>query len=323
MKRSRAANNKILALVGYISFAFVAFGFSYVFLSSYKLGDQVFYRDLYSALETASIYEIFVLQSFYTGSSEPVYGLLTWFGASLRIDKDIYFSLLNCLFCLILLRLLLRNNSTKLYTTLVFLNFYIFVLFGPAERLKVAFLLMLFAIAMARIHWKFLFLSIAILSHFQLLILLVAGAAGFFSGFTSRQSVDLRKGVTFVAGLLMLTVFFWWFYLNYSGAIYEKINSYSNEKGILAISDIFILSTISLLIFRGKVQVISALAVTAVAAAFVGPERINMLAFFIFSAFAVGEKKTSHPIVLAIMFYFAIKGIYFAVDVFVYGTGFR
>lgn len=79
---------------------------SYLYLSAYRFGDQVYYRDLYLNLADAPVGDILLLQSFYTGSGEPLFGLIAWVGAKLSIEKDVYFSVLNALFGLALLRFL-------------------------------------------------------------------------------------------------------------------------------------------------------------------------------------------------------------------------
>ena len=79
---------------------------------------------------------------------------------------------------------------------------------------------------------------------------------------------------------------------------------------------------ISAVVLRQKIEILLILTATAVAAMVLGPERINMVAFFLFSYFVVKQRKTGHPAILMLMTYFAIKGILFVADVFENGTGY-
>ena len=75
-------------------------------------------------------------------------------------------------------------------------------------------------------------------------------------------------------------------------------------------------------IFPKKSELLAVLVFTAFAASLVGSERINMIAFFLFSYYVIAWRKTSNLFVLLLMVYFAIKGVFFVIDVFTYGTGF-
>lgn len=308
--------------IAYLFFLTVAFAFSFVFSSAYRLGDQVFYRDLYSNLAAAGINEIPYLQLFYTGSSEPLYGLIAWVGAQLSIDKEVYFSGINSLFCLVLLHLLRKNSATVLYVVLVFLNFYLFVLLGPAERLKTALLFTIMGAMVASRQARYGLLIAAFLCHFQTFILIGSRIAGLASRISVGHFLKKKTASLIFVGGPALFILSAWFVSRFSDALISKFESYRGEHGVSSIFDIAILMLISLIILKRKFEALLTLSATGVAASLLGAERINMIAFMLFSYFAVSERRTGHPIVIAIMIYFAIKGLIFAGSVFMYGTGF-
>ena len=305
-----------------LSFLVSIFGFSYLFSGAYQLGDQVFYRALYAELEHASIEDVSSLQLFYTGSSEPIYGLLAWVGSRLSIEKDIYFSVINSLFCLTLLKVLLRNLVEKLYIALSFLNFYLFVLIGPAERLKVAFFFVLLAMVVPKIITRVSLLAAALLSHFQIIIVIGSWLASLTSRMLSGNIIQKIKLIKFLLGGAALSISCAWFFSAFSSELGSKFEAYHANHGIASIFSISLLAAIAIVILKKRLEVLLSLFATGVAASFVGSERVNMIAFFLFSFFVIKERRAGHPLVIALMVYFAVKGVIFVTKVFLLGTGF-
>jgi len=299
-----------------------AFWFSYLFSGAYQLGDQVFYRELYSSLADASIDEISANQVFYTGSSEPVYGMVAWFGARLGIDKDVYFSIFNALFCDFLLLLLLRSSAKKLFIILTFSNFYLFVLLAPAERLKMAFLIVLLGLLFKGLKSRLALLGTSFLCHFQMLLLFGAWAFSLVPQIANARWFNKKNIARWLTFSIVFAVIFSWFYSTFAEVLFAKFESYHSGYKLESAFNIIILMALTPLIFRKKWPPLFALLLTAVTAGVVGPERVNMIGFFLFAYFAVGERKTGHSLVVILMLYFAVKGLIFMSDVFRFGTGF-
>lgn len=296
------------------------FFFSLIFSRAYLYGDQIYYRELYESLASASIYEIRQLQLILTGSAEPLYGLVAWLGAQVMADKDVFFSIINTFFGLLLLRLLLKNSASAPFIVLLFLNYYVFVLFGPAERLKVSFMFLLFAISRDRLSSKLLFVCAAIFSHFQSTILLSAhyvGRLGFF-----KLTKRFRVRAIFV-GVLVISVVIYFLATAFLAVLLEKVRIYGSARGIESLSQLAFLCVICFVVLkRRRKEVIQSNLSLSVAVMILGPDRVNMIAVVLFVYAVIIEQKTRHPIVLGLMGYFAVKGIIFVLAVFQKGTGY-
>lgn len=307
----------------FYTFFLIVFGsFSYLYLSAYRFGDQFFYQNFYLNLTYAPVGDILFLQSFYTGSSEPLFGLIAWVGAKLSIEKNIYFSMLNAAFGVSLLLFLKNNAASTLYIILAFLNYYIFVMLGPAERLKVAFLFLLIAINFNSRPVIYVFMLCALLSHFQMGILLLSTLVGTLSKIQLSAPLLKKKLIRILPVALSASIIGFLLLFLFWPMLLSKIQFYHNESGLLAIAKISLLMMCALAILKQKIQILLILAATMVFASVLGAERINMIAFFIFSFFVIKQQKTDHLLILLMMSYFAVKGLYFVGNVYVYGTGY-
>jgi hypothetical protein len=315
-------NNSKLLILFYLIFSVAVFAFSLLFSEAYQLGDQIFYRQFYAALAHSSIEDVSPLQLIYTGSGEPLYGLIAWIGAKLSISKDVYFSIINSILCLVTLIFLLRNTAAPIYIFLIFANYYLFVLFGPAERLKVAFLFTTIAAATTSKNVKYAALSSALLCHFQTFILLGSRVFGLISMMHIRHLKKKKIIVSIAIGGIASIILVEWFFWRFSSLIFEKLEAYRSNHGAASISNILILMVLSIFILKRRFDALLTLSACSIAAIIVGPERVNMIAFTLFSYFTVIDKRTGHPAVIALMIYFAIKGVIFVADVFMRGTGF-
>lgn len=316
-RNARKPSSSVSAL-----FFIVVFTFSFYFSSAYQLGDQVHYRAFYYDLQTASIDQILFLQLVHIGSSEPLYGLIAWLGAYASIDKDVYFSIINALLCLFLLKFLIKNSANIIYITLVFVNFYLLVLMGSAERLKVSFLFVVLAATTPSYRARYMYLFAGLLSHFQNFILVGSRLVGLIPKVFVGNADSLKSVALASVGIVLVLTFYNWLPANFLTVINDKFEAYKNNHGILAIKEIVILTVIAIVVLRHKFEAILTFMACGVAASVLGPERVNMIAFILFSYYTVLEHRTNHPLVIAMMFYFAVKGLLFVFDVITRGTGF-
>lgn len=303
-------------------FIIIVFCFSYFYSSAYQLGDQIFYRRLYLALSDASFAQIPYLQRFHTGSSEPLYGIISWVGAQLSVDKDVYFSVINAMLSFALLRFLQNNSAKTIYIVLTFFNYYLLVLFGAAERLKIAYLFLFISVNIDRRPLQYLYLISAILSHFQTLILIGSKALGAIPTKKFGWKIKRKSFTWMLIGLTISILLLIYLVSHFFSILLLKIGAYSNEYGLFAYLKIVLLILISLVFLKQRQEIFFVLSATAVAAGILGPDRVNMVAFSLFSYYVVKQKKTGNPIVLAIMTYFAVKGLIFVYGVFLNGTGY-
>lgn len=312
-----------LSLLGYLLFALFSFIFSLLYSKAYQLGDQVFYHAFYDSLSSAKIIEVLKLQLAFTGSSEPVYGILTWVGAQIFQDKDVFFSFINTIFILSLLHFLVRNSASPIFCMLMFLNFYVVVLLGSAERLKVSFTFLLLACLASGFTAKALYISAASITHFQTLILLLARAFGFLVKVKFSRVVRARTIVLSIFGFSLILIIMSAILFLFSNALLDKARAYSSDRGIESVRELLILTIATIFVLkRKKLEGVLSIVSLFAAAILVGPERVNIMGFILFSYFVVVERRTKHPVVLIMMLYFAIRGVIFTVNVFNNGTGF-
>jgi len=311
-------------IIAYLVFSVPSFLLSLAYSRAYLYGDQVLYRNFYESLSSANIREILYLQLISTGSSEPLYGFIAWLGAQTIQDKDVFFSIVNSIFCILLFRLLLKNKASAFFVFLMFSNYYIFVLLGPAERLKVSFLFLLAAASGERFTRTLLFLGAATFSHFQTLILLAARLSGHLASFKFSRFIRLRLIVPFGLGALIVVSAMSYFLSSpFLPALLGKVEAYRGERGIESLRELSILGILALFVLKSKKAEFVLIILTLFAAAILlGPERVNMIGFVLFIYFVILERQSNHPAVLSLMGYFSVKGMFFVNAVFERGTGF-
>jgi len=203
-------------------------------------------------------------------------------------------------------------------------NYYIFVLLGPAERLKVSFLFLLAAASGERFTRTLLFLGAATFSHFQTLILLAARLSGHLASFKFSRFIRLRLIVPFGLGALIVVSAMSYFLSSpFLPALLGKVEAYRGERGIESLRELSILGILALFVLKSKKAEFVLIILTLFAAAILlGPERVNMIGFVLFIYFVILERQSNHPAVLSLMGYFSVKGMFFVNAVFERGTGF-
>lgn len=282
--------------------------------NAYLLGDQVHYRSLYSILGEADISQILNLQKVTVGSSEPLYGLLMWIGATLGVNKDIYVSIFNTILLLLTLRFLLRNSAGTLFSILLLTNYYTVVLLTSAERLKFAYICLALSANCSTQKGSFSLLLTSLLFHLQSAIVIAAKITGSFG-----RAVNWRL---FAAGALAFAIFAPISVYVFGDVILNKLRAYTEtSRGLPSITNILLLSGLSLCLPR-RSEVLLIMATCAIAAFFLGGERVNMIAITFFVYIAVRDRKTSSPFVILPMLYFSFKSIGYLLKVFQNGTGF-
>ena len=223
----------------YLYYIFVAiFGFliSLNLLQNYIYGDQISYRKFYDHVAGLSFLDSIQASLDILTASEPVSILILWTGSNLGVQKDIWISFLNILLILGLFALLIRHKASWHVGVLIFGNYYFLVLITAAERLKISYIMVVYAFLIGPNIKKFLFLFLALLSHFQTIIFL-AGLM-FFS--LSEQKLKFNKKFkikkTFsIILFLSITVFILFALIlryNYKSNASKETNENNKEKNI-------------------------------------------------------------------------------------------
>ena len=301
-------NLSMAAAVGAVAFVFYNFILYY-----YLYGDAAHYQRYYDSLAGRDLIWALEAQSDYLGSSELVYPIIAWLGSNSLIERYILMAALDGAMYAIIFNALRVYRCHPVFIALFMTNFYVIILATSAERLKIAYIFLFLAL-MTVGRFRVLCMALAPLSHFQSLI--THGSVfiwHFFSYLSARMKVIIGAGMA--AGSLALLYFF-------SGALVAKFSSYQGQGGLLDIVSGLALCGLALAIFQNRVRVFATFAPLIVLTFVLGSERMNMVTFTTFIYLCLVEKKTRHPAVLSIMFYFSFKSFAFIENVLKYGTGF-
>lgn len=307
----------------YFSTSLIFFFLSHVLISYYTLGDQLYYRELYSAFSVTPINEILVTGLRQVSSMEPLSLFFLWIGAKLNIDKDVYISFWNALLLVGLVIFSKKYKMNLLFIFLLLTNFYVIVLLTGAERLKFAFIILIYAFVFndnKRISNTLMFISP--LAHLQSLIFIV----GYLSHSASKYFLSIlfnlrvKKKVIY---LFFFVIFVFGFLLYFFHVqLYSKLNAYFEMRSILSLFNITVLLVVCLLITSQKFEFFLMLSVISIFVFILGGERVNMIAFFVSLCLLIVEKKADHPFFMLLMVYFSIKSIPFINNIVIYGNGF-
>lgn len=298
------------------------YGASILLLTQYTLGDQVYYGRLYEALSRASAEDVMLLARRHVSSAEPISAYLLWLGAQLGIEKSQFITLLNVIL-LVGIFLLLRKRKLRWYAhVLIFTNFYVIVLMTGAERLKIAYIFLVYA---ALIPGKFglAFALVSPLAHLQSLILLGGLAASKAHKIVSTitGSMSIKREVLVYVPLLLLVLLIIFGFLQES--IMMKTEAYmSRAGGVVELFQVFLLAGISFLVSKDRLRMMLMLIAMAVAIFLIGGARVNMIAFTLFAYLIILEGRLHHPLVLTLLSYFSLKSVLFVKNIFIFGNGF-
>ena len=291
-------------------------------LNSYTKGDQTNYRIFYERINGAKIYEIQEIARTTIGSYEPFSWVLFWAAANLNIDKNVFVSFLNIILLLGLISLLKKYQSAWYIYPLFITNFYVIVMMTSAERLKVAYIILLLSFYM-KSKWKYLMLFLSPFAHLQSIIFIV-------TTYISSISTQLKKIITNqtitkqIASISFILIFlFIGVVAVLQDGIINKYNSYATDRFRIAeLINIFILLSISLYVMKDKFLIFVTSIPLIIAILLVGGQRVNMIAVTIYLGLFVINRKTSHPLVLLLLFYFSLKTIPFVQNIYTLNDGF-
>ena len=314
MRISKTSAGSVCAFFIAIVYFFLSLRFYYY----YTAGDLLIYRRFYDELNGVGILGVPFLQSGYTNSTEPLYGLLMWIGSNLGIDHDLYLSVFNAVLIFVLVFWMMRERVGFAAQALILTNFYLFVLMTGAERLKFSYILILLSLVITVAILRRLAAIGALFAHFQTLLLYAGHFAPNIVSFLWRQSL-LRR----IIGLSFFLAFLVGFWILFSDALLGKFLAYEkNEFSILDVLNLLLLALLVLYVTRDKVQNFISLLIFVAFAAVLGSERVNMIAVSLCVFLIIKDRRTKNPAFLSLLAYFSFKSIGFFADVVNYGTGF-
>lgn len=308
--------------LAYVSLCVLAYFISNSLLSAYTGGDQVYYRALYAALGRESISEIPLLLLRYVSSNEVLTGFVLWIGASLGVDKNVYISVLNVLLILGVVRFIVQSGANLLVIILVLSNFYLLVLLTSAERLKISYLLLVWAVLFqGRIG--LLMALISPMAHLQSIIFLFGIASSFFGSWFVQVAKTLRIKKSVIIGIVLptiVTIIIVTFF--FDGILRKGVGYTSVGGGAVEIFNSMLLFVSSMAFAKSRIKYIAALVPMIVAAYLIGGARINMIAFTLVFYIAALEHRLNHPVFIGLLIYFSYKSIFFVLNIYQFGHGF-
>ncbi len=300
-----------------------AYFMSVYLLENYTYGDQTYYTLFYESLKGESLLQVPYQQLLNTGSAEPLFGFVIWVGANFGFEKVVFISLINTLFTLFTGLALRKLGANIFIATLIFTNYYFLVLITSAERLKFSYFAMMLIFLSSR-KLKIFFFLIAPLFHFQTVINYASWISSRFSRVKisdfKKRSFQLKMGFYFIVGVFSLN----YVLTRYGIAVSDKFAHYfaSAGGGAFGIAKGLLLIISALLMRIRFVTVFSYFLPILLAAALLGPDRVNMIGFVMYFYLVSQEKKLGHPVFISILLYFSYKSIGFVDNILTFGTGY-
>jgi hypothetical protein len=303
--------------------ALLSFLISYELLSQYQFGDQRHYHNFYELIKGVTFSEVGPIARNTINGSEPISLLVLWAGSNLGFEKNIWISFLNALLVAGLFALLRRHNTPWLIIFLLITNFYLIVLMTGAERLKISYIILIWAfLASGKLRLFLGFLSP--FAHFQSFILL---QSVFFASISHTVQRVLSRHLLSKDSLAYIIILFLigagiFFYLQ--DDILRKSIGYATSRDIslLELINVAILSGVGAVACKEKFRFLFAMLPLVMAVAILGGQRVNMIAFTVALGLFLVERKLTHPLVILLLVYFSVKSIPFVLNIYEYGNGF-
>ncbi len=299
-------------------FFFVAtFFISLLFTGFYIKGDQSIYIEFYEASKGLSFLETYILQISTMTSSDLGYSVLIWLFSDI-VSKNIFISLSNAIFGVLLYKLLKKYNyPTWLYVGLI-LSFYMFVLFFAAERLKFAAIFVTIAFFYKSFLSRSLIILFASFFHSQalfalaLVIIYEVTRASFISNIFKLKNLIIFIFFSVIALTFALLSFEF---------IFERFIAYSSFEFSNLVKP-FVLGLISVTFMRDRFFAISSTLFFLISCFVLGTDRIIMMQF-IFVILFLNHNSKNQIFVLFILFsYLFLKNIDFIYKIIICGEGF-
>jgi hypothetical protein len=283
-------------------------------------GDQYFYRRFYEGAAGLPYKDLMDFQLSVIGSIEPLYGLLAKL-FSPHVDKDVFSAGLNFLLAYQIALYLRRLNVVWwMVLLIIFGNYYSYVLFFSAERLKLSLVFFLFFLNSAS-SLRFLGFVIAPLAHAQILILYFVGGVKEVGGrvWDAIWHGTLNKREIAIAFLALIVGLGLSIFL--SSHILDKLGRYEGE-GFSEIYKSAAFMVLALYFAPRKWECVVSFFPIIVVAYLIGDSRVNIFAFFLFFHYSLSVRRGANLINLALCIYFLAQGWGFLENIIKFGDGY-
>lgn len=290
----------------------------------YYEGDQIGYTNAYNDMRGTTITDGFFIYQNNITTIEPIHFGLTWFFTNIGFDKNIIMTLSNCLLCLMVVKIFQKVKTNNfIIIAIVLSNYYLYVLYFSAERLKFSFIFL----SLAVINFKnrkllILFLLLSIFTHLQNIIIIAAILFAIFINniYNSKNFNNFNKKYLFLILLLLIPIYF------LKDQVYSKFSIYadiSNANSFIKNTwQSILLFLLSLKYSHNKIFTTSLFTIIIIASALVGSDRITIFAYISFLFYALKEKRGVNLLNISFILYFLIKTGGFINNIFENGHGF-
>ena len=300
----------------------IFFAYAYLLISPYTEGDQYYYRLFYTELAETSAIDVIPLAIKKVASVEPISLYILWGGSNLGINKDIFISLLNVIMLLGLFLLCRKYDVGPIPLFLLLTNFYIIVLMTGAERLKIAYIIAIWAALSSGNKSRILF-GASGLAHLQNVIMLPSLLLARYAESMRRLLKAGKFRLQFIFAIIVLIVFASVFFGIFNDAIIRKVvSNMSHEARDVGLTNLIILTVVAIFATKNRWRMFLLILPMYPAVAILGGQRVNMIAVTLAIYLLITERALNHPFVLLLLLYFSFKSIPFIQNIILYGSGF-
>jgi len=252
-------------------------------------------------------------------SMELVHYLFSWLGGHLAIEKNIFYALFNGLLAYLFLEYCNRNNVSVWIAVLVVLtNFYFFVLYFAAERLKIAFVFFFLSLVILNKR-KLAFFSafLSVLTHAQMAI--IYSSMVFEKIFSPILNGKVKKSSLIISIALSIPIFLLFEHMSRKYLFYSAIAA---EKGVTDLMRILMFFGVAFYYAQNKKESVLIFAPIIIAVLLVGGDRVNMMGYFIFLYYALKYNRGINWGVLISSAYFTFATFQFIGNILARANGF-
>ncbi len=287
----------------------------------YTHGDQYHYRKVYEGLQGLSLFDGFIFYTLNLDSKEVVHFFFSWVGSNQGIDKDLLMALSNSFLAYGIIVLLRKwKVSIFIISLLLLSNFYFYVLYFSAERLKFGFIFLIFSFAYIR--YSYIFSILSIVSHAQMLIVYLSILFNVIikNIINTIRVKYIKKSFLYILVVSMIIFSIVFYYLGTH--IAAKFEHYRGEHNISELLKIFVFFIFSLWYSKNRKEVLFLFLPLFMAVLLIGGERVNMIGYFVFLYYALPVKKGFNIGIISTSVYFLFASVGFTINVLEYGDGF-
>jgi hypothetical protein len=183
--------------------------------------------------------------------------------------------------------------------------------------------MLLLAFCGGGVKWKGAVSMLSVFAHTQAIVQFVSSAMYYVIEFRKTIFSSRWKTTLFVVGVPVALGAAMYILINSSGdVISQKADFYGEEsQGLIEIIQWFLILICGAVVFKRRLQFFIGMLPMGVLTSLYG-NRINVATLAFFCALSLAQRKTAHPLVLAVMAYMSFKTIGFVTNVLNTGQGF-